>query len=1050
MLDIEQSPNKTQPSSLSQWLYQAIQEPGVRLRIRLRGNNLHILCEGSETPEQELLKARLVSALKTKAVSFQCFFRNTEDPIYKIVLYGRPIGKQRPDWIESILLDRVQTPSPDLDSLPSSSPPLSTPQALPISNEDLARGGTPEAIARYLSESLSHLGVAVKVLIQKLPDEGDLFSIKRLWVICSCHYSPDASLIAEPIAQQLRDLELEGFKEAIIRAQVRGEETPDWMLQVDLTRRSVMLREWGRWGDLQSIECLLKNCFQHREISINTVLKDKTLHIFSSWRGDSTTSEVAPSREEVVSAIAPLLQDLSPQGIETAEIYGLKTPESGNFSPENAAPVNLEQLPDRPVWVHWLELPAAKDPQLALSAAFLAQQKHPEALNFLLQRLLNPDVEGRLATGGIRIKLCFKDRLLHIMTEAVVCPRQTLVAPKIEELLEQLKIDDLAGARIYGRRSGQSSPLWSYGIDFEEAKRRGLVSKPSSSQPSSQPSSQLSFKPSSQPSSQPSFKPSSKPLFFPVSPLPDGSEVADAFPASVAPLQGWQVWRSRLQTIFNATQFFAPISVQEAKSSPSHFTPYPSKTSFPAALTWLAIGCFLAIQIDWGLMRWLTRHNPISDSISNVEGLGDRENLSLDTEVLSEEAIAQQTQNETNESTQESEEREAQKAAMLAVARLSSSSFNNTLLDEKLALYRERVKRWGAPDILIVGSSRALRGIDPTVLQEQLSLPSLPKEELQGNRNANLEEGQGTENGEDSLSVQGDRIDIFNFGINGATAQVVHLLLAQILNAEELPKRIIWADGARAFNSGRQDLTYEAIASSQGFRQLKQGKFPGSETPMEESWEFSLAHLSENLTTGYQNLNHWFGEALGEFSGVYGQRDRLKDTLSVQFTARIPSVEDLHLDLDIWETTPSVFAREPIDTDGFLPLSVRFDPDTYYLSHPKVAGIHDRDYSAFNIFGSQYDAFHKLMSYLASQQVQVVFVNLPLTQEYLQDPVRSKYEEEFQEQMQIATEQYNFDFLNLAQRWQTDYDYFSDPSHLNRYGAYQVSVFLARENIFDD
>ncbi|MEA5471134.1 hypothetical protein [Spirulina sp. 06S082] len=1013
MLDIERSPNKLQPSSLSQWLYQAIQEPGVRLRIRLRGNNLHILCEGSQTPEQELLKTRLVSALKTKAVSFQRFFRNTEDPIYKIVLYGRSIGKQRPDWIESIVLDRIQTPPPAADSqLPTPDSP--TPPALPISNEDLARGGTPEAIARYLSESLSHLGVAVKVLIQKLPDDGDRFSFKRLWVICSCHYSPDASLIAEPIAQQLRDLELEGFKEAIIRAQVQGEETPDWMLQVDLTRRSVMLREWARWGDIQSIECLLENCFQHRDIRINTVLKDKTLHIFSSWREDLPASEVAPAREEVVSAIAPLLQELSPQGIETAEIYGLKTPESEDFIPEDAALLNLEEFPDRPIWVHWLELPAAKDPQLALSTLLLAQQKHPEALNFLLQRLLNPDVEGRLATGGIRIKLCFKDRLLHIMTEAVVCPRQTLVAPKIEELLEKLKIDDLAGARIYGRRSGQSSPLWSYGIDFEEAKR---------------------FQAGTWQQTKPSSNPSSKPLFFPVSPPPDGSVVADASPASVAPLQGWQVWRSRLQTIFNATQFFAPLPSQEAKSSLTQ-TPvsYPSKTSFPAALTWLAIGCFLAIQIDWGLMRWLTQHNAISGAIANVEEFGDRggglEGL--------EEGLETKPLPGLETKPNESEEKEAQKAAMLAVARLSSSSFNNTLLDEKLALYRERVKRWGAPDILIVGSSRALRGIDPTVLQKEIG-----KREL-----GNGEEATG--NSEDSPPIPGDRIDIFNFGINGATAQVVHLLLAQILNAEELPKRIIWADGARAFNSGRQDLTYEAIASSRGFRQLKQGKFPGSETPMEESWEFSLANLSENLTTGYQDINHWFGEALGEFSGVYAQRDRLKDALSIQFTARIPSVEDLNLDLDIWETTPSVFAREPIDTDGFLPLSVRFDPETYYLSHPKVAGIHDRDYSSFNILGSQYDAFHKLMSYLANQQVQVVFVNLPLTHEYLQDPVRSKYEEKFQEQMQIATEQYNFDFLNLAQRWQTDYDYFSDPSHLNRYGAYQVSVFLARESIFDD
>ncbi|MGK7926070.1 MAG: D-alanyl-lipoteichoic acid biosynthesis protein DltD [Spirulina sp.] len=1033
MLDIEPSQNTTQPSSLSQWLYQAIQEPGVRLRIRLRGNNLHVLCEGSQTPELDRLLPRLTSALKAKAVSFQRFFRNSEDPIYKIVLYGRKISKQRPDWIESIVLERLQTPI-----VHSSNAEFSTPNPqLPISNEELARTGTPEAIARYLSEFLSHLGVGVKVLIQKLPDDDDRFPLKRLWVICSCHYSPDASLIAEPIAQQLRDLELEDFKEAIIRAQVRGEETPDWMLQVDLTGRSAMLREWGRWGDVKSIQCLLLTCFQQRNIQIGTILKDKTLHIFSSWREDFPASQPAPSREEVVSAISPLLNTLAPQGIETAEIYGLKTPDSEEFADEYAALLDLEQLQDRPVWVHRLELPAAKDPQLALSVLTLAAQKHPEALTFLLQRLLNPDIEGRLATGGIRIKLCFKDRLLHIMTEAVVCPRQTLVANKIEELLDELKIDDLAGARIYGRRSGQSSPLWSYGIDFEGKAKLSEGKRP-----------QVTDKAQQQ-------------LLFPASPVPDTETVATPV-ATVSPIaptlpQQWQVWREGLQTVLKATQLFVSLAPREEKAAIAPNSPRSSpqlQIGFPAFMTWLAIGCFLAARVDGGLTQWLAQRSveDVPQSTLNLETAGDRETLSLDPEIWPaeegtgfESAIARPTDNHSSIS----EERQAQKAAMLALARLPNSSFNNALLDEKLALYRERVKRWGTPDILIVGSSRALRGIDPTVLQKELitSHPSpVTGHQLLTNngsteRSPNVQ--QPTTNNQQQIT--NNKIDIFNFGINGATAQVVHLLLGQILTTEELPKLIIWADGARAFNSGREDLTYEAIASSEGFRQLKQRRIADVPTPTEERWEFSLAHLGEYIAEGYQSFNRWFGDALGEFSGIYAQRDRLKEALSVQFTARIPSVENLHLDL--WESTPSVSAREPIAPDGFLPLSVRFDPETYYLSHPKVAGIHDRDYSSFDISGSQYDAFQQLMFYLNRQQIKVVFVNLPLTHDYLGDPVRSQYEQEFQEQMKTAARTYNFDFLNLARRWHTDYEYFSDPSHLNRYGAYQVSVFLARSLI---
>ncbi|MBP0020866.1 MAG: hypothetical protein J7647_25320 [Cyanobacteria bacterium SBLK] len=1037
MLDIERSPQASQPSSLSQWLYQAIQEPGVRLRIRLRGNNLHVLCEGSQTPELDRLLPRLTGTLRTQSASFHRFFRNTEEPIYKIILYGRQIGTQRPDWIESIVLDRLP-PSP-------SSPP--TPQ-LPISNEDLARSGTPEAIARYLSESLSHLGVAVKVLIQKLPEEGDLRSLKRLWVICSCHYSPDASLIAEPIAQQLRDLELEGFKEAIIRAQVRGEESPDWMLQVDLTRRSIMLREWGRWGDVKSLQCLLDNALDGHNIKIGTVLKEKTLHIFSSWREEFLSSDpvvessrgVAPSREEVIAAISPILDELAPQGIETAEIYGMKTPEMGGFSYNNAALLDLEELNDRgfdsalppQVWTHRLELPAAKNPNLSLSVFALARQKHVEALTFLFQRLLNPDIEGRLATGGIRVKLCFKDRLLHVMTEAVVCPRQTLVANKIETLLNDLNIEDLAGARIYGRRSGQSSPLWSYGIDFADS---GCLSK--------EQRQQLTNKEKSQ-------------LFFPISSSSDLSGVAEVAIASPT----WQIWRNRFQSLLKATQLFVSSPDRGENSAIArspHSYPQQPRLAFPVTAIWLAIGCFFAVQVDGGLTRWLARQDESIELTKNHKGSRNRENLSLATNIWKEDPSQNTDDMQAQAEIDASEERQAQKAAMLAVARLSANlSFNNTLLDEKIALYRERVKRWGAPDILIVGSSRALRGIDPTILQKELtsfshlltitdrspSLADAPLSKSQPSSPADtpLSKKSG---GEGTINNQIDnQIDIFNFGINGATARVVHLLLGRILTPEELPKLIIWADGARAFNSGREDLTYEAIATSPGYQQLNLGRFPGSPAPEQEKWQFSLARLNQDIRMGYQSFNDWFGDALGEFSGVYADRDRLKEALSVQFTARIPSVEDLHLDL--WDTTPSVSAREPINADGFLPLSVRFDPETYYLSHPKVAGLHDRDYSSFEISGNQYNALSQLISYLDRQQVNVIFVNLPLTKDYLEDPIRSQYEDEFQERMQGAAKTYNFKFLDLARRWQTNYEYFSDPSHLNRYGAYQVSVFLAR------
>jgi len=44
-------------------------------------------------------------------------------------------------------------------------------------------------------------------------------------------------------------------------------------------------------------------------------------------------------------------------------------------------------------------------------------------------------------------------------------------------------------------------------------------------------------------------------------------------------------------------------------------------------------------------------------------------------------------------------------------------SFRSQQMDEKLALYHQRLAASGPPDVLIIGSSRALRGVDPAALQ---------------------------------------------------------------------------------------------------------------------------------------------------------------------------------------------------------------------------------------------------------------------------------------------------------------------------------------------
>jgi hypothetical protein len=67
-------------------------------------------------------------------------------------------------------------------------------------------------------------------------------------------------------------------------------------------------------------------------------------------------------------------------------------------------------------------------------------------------------------------------------------------------------------------------------------------------------------------------------------------------------------------------------------------------------------------------------------------------------------------------------------------------SLNSQQLDRQLQLYTQYLARFGQPDILIVGSSRALQGVDPIALQHALAKRGYPN------------------------------LKIFNFGINGAIA----------------------------------------------------------------------------------------------------------------------------------------------------------------------------------------------------------------------------------------------------------------------------------------
>jgi hypothetical protein len=321
------------------------------------------------------------------------------------------------------------------------------------------------------------------------------------------------------------------------------------------------------------------------------------------------------------------------------------------------------------------------------------------------------------------------------------------------------------------------------------------------------------------------------------------------------------------------------------------------------------------------------------------------------------------------------------------------------------------VAEWGVPDVLVLGSSRALRGIDPAALEQALA------------------------------AVGHGDLRVFNFGVNGATAQVVDLIVRQLLTDYPPPKVILWADGVRALNSGTVDITFNSIAASEGYQQLQDGTlFPerGPVTALPE-WENLAQQISGYYQQTDQRISRWLGYASSTYTDREGLKTLARRGVSQAFSDLIqqPALPAAKED----EETESGF----IDFDGFLALSTRFNPATYYQKHAQVLGAYDSDYENFKIQGVQSRALLNLLRYTQSQGIPLIFVNTPLTDEYL-DTTRLEAEQIFQRYMlTLAAQESRFVYRDLAQLWPNRYDYFSDPSHLNRYGAYQVSNRLAQD-----
>jgi hypothetical protein len=348
-------------------------------------------------------------------------------------------------------------------------------------------------------------------------------------------------------------------------------------------------------------------------------------------------------------------------------------------------------------------------------------------------------------------------------------------------------------------------------------------------------------------------------------------------------------------------------------------------------------------------------------------------------------------------------------------SRLNYPTFNSDVLDEQLGLYLSYIETMGRPDVLIVGSSRAVQGVDPSILRQALG----------------------------SRGLSGLRV--FNFGIHGATAQVVRFQLQELLSPEHLPRMILWADGVRAFNTGRVDRTYNEIRQSPGYQRLASGVRPQlSSGPLE-------AAIAGQLEGDYRFQPMSFhgssdsGLTQDSFSTVRVSASNPSKTgeCSNSSACLNPSPDG----------TPSMIARATpglsplglaINAYGFHPVSTRFNPSRYYQQRSRVAGRYDGDYANFQVGGIQGSALQSVATFARSRQIPLVIVNLPLTDDYL-DATRNAREIEFRQYMRRMSAQ-AFLWRDLSTvRGLSRNDYFEDPSHLNQWGAAAVARALAAD-----
>lgn len=1001
--DLASEPN------LQYWADRAIADGNIRAIVRQREQTIHVWCEGMPCPN---------AAQMTSAFS-QAIYQNHDlpiavSPVSRVVLYGRsrdprstieqePELGASPDWTV-----RLEIQAHQIQPTKASSPPPQTYNDLVQAIEQTLEG---------IGQSVENLKISIRDLNRSDEPQGGDATDKRLWILCESHYTPDPARLVRPIATRLRELNLKGFRDAVLVGQVSGETEPEWVLRIDLTPPEQIIRRWAQWGDVAAIAHRLEQRLTPIHLQVSAMLRDSTLHIVCSPEGEPETTTLPsplkfPSRDEVLARIEPVLADLSPRGILGATVYGLDRPYEAAFP-----------VPSAPQWVTWLDLPAKQYPSLEVASIEMARAGNLDAIAFLLDRLLNPDLHEKLATGGQHVEIRRQNDLLHIAVEAPILPDRDQTCAIVARLIEQIETTDLLGVRLYGRRSGQRQPDWHHSLEFRASvfPQTATIQR-DTPDVSANPNSDASVDPSANSATDDAIHAATHPSNTTAPIFSTPFVTAQPGRTSASPLSGIRhlLCSSGLVTDRPSTPSFEPVR--------------RARASFNTALIWGAVGVMLTVQTDWVTSELLERQvnreallrgattaqgNDTGNEMTNLrrdpaiappQGMDtpidqiDQDVNGFDDRAFTAPPMTEPTTGETAI--------DPSRSQLATEIKADFPTLNSDQMDRQIALYAQYIEDFGVPDVLIVGSSRALRGIDPSALETALVKTGHPE------------------------------LRAFNLGINGATAQVVEVLLTQVLAADQLPKLVIWADGARAFNSGREDRTYQAIAQSPGYASIRDGFRPIASTAPALPSDLAPSFF-DRFSQRYRDLNDQLTRGFSDHSATYAQREQLRENLRDFAIARLQPEKNSTTLADASATSSQDLGNAALHRNGFFAFADRFAPSDYYERYTHVPGSYDSDYDAFQLRGIQSISLTNIADVLRSREIKLVFINLPLTKTYL-DETRRSYESAFSAYMLQASKTLDFAFRDFGQLWPEQNEYFSDPSHLNRYGAEAVAIRLAQ------